>query len=333
MNMDTILHRLSQWAKEAPEDPAQVYQESGEWKTITARELCNRVYYLALFLESRGFSPADAGAIFSYNCPEWVQLDLANVLRGARSAGLYPNSAPRDIRFILEHTEAAILGVQNEEYFKKLGPLPESIRLVIVFDGDAKLHPRAVTFAAAIEEGGRIARAPEKKKLSEFLGALDPHAGLFMIYTSGTTGTPKGALLSLDNLTFTAQIASDYWELPLGQGSLFSFLPLCHIAEKIQNIGVGITRRFSVSFATRMDRVSIELPQVEPVLLLSVPRLWEKMMEGVLGKIEQAPGPRKKLALWALAVGARVAATRYAGKSLSARDRLEFKAAEKLVLA
>jgi long-chain acyl-CoA synthetase len=108
-----------------------------------------------------------------------------------------------------------------------------------------------------------------------------------MIYTSGTTGSPKGALLSHDNLVYASDLVSDHWNLPMGRGSMFSFLPLCHIAEKLQNVGVGISRRYLVTFCSKFENVSTELPEAQPTLLLCVPRLWEKLMEGVISK-----GPR-----------------------------------------
>ncbi|MEK7689852.1 MAG: AMP-binding protein, partial [Bdellovibrionota bacterium] len=92
----TVAHRLSQWADSTPDAVAQRYRKSGEWKTVTAREFCDRTFYLAVFLESKGFTKDDVGAIFSYNCPQWVQMDIAPTMLGAKSAGLYPNSNIKD---------------------------------------------------------------------------------------------------------------------------------------------------------------------------------------------------------------------------------------------
>lgn len=336
--METILHRLSQWAKDDPGASAQRFKENGAWKTLTTREYCDRVYQMALFLESRGMTARDSSVIFSINCPAWTHLDLGSVLLGMRSAGIYPNSNPKDTQYILEHTQASVLAVQNKDFFGRISGgekgyvIPDHVRLIIVFDGDTSVDHRAVAYETALEEGRKIARSSERKKLSEYLSALDPDAGLIMIYTSGTTGTPKGALLSLDNFTFTADIASRFWELPSGRGELFSFLPLCHVAEKIHSIGVGLSRRYAVSFCTKIENVSLELPEVQPTLLLSVPRLWEKMMEGVLQRVENAHGPRKKLATWALEVGGRVAEARYSGRIPGALDLARYRVADRLVL-
>ncbi|WP_437928978.1 long-chain fatty acid--CoA ligase [Sorangium sp. So ce291] len=337
--MSTVLHRLDQWANESPDAPAQRYRSQGQWRTLTAREYRDRVYHLALFLESRGFDATQIGAILSYNCPQWVHVDLAALLVGGKSAGLYPNSTAKDIQYILSHTEATLLSVQNKEYYQKISAgggesdVPASVRWVLVFDGDASFSPKAISYEQALAEGRALAQQPGAKKYADYLAKIDPNAGAFLIYTSGTTGNPKGAVLSHHNLAYTSDIASKYWGLPFARGSMFSFLPLCHIAEKLQSVGVGITKRYTVTFCSKFENVSTELPEVQPTLLLCVPRLWEKMMEGVMAKVRGGKGAKKKLAEWALSVGARVAEAKFAKRAPSTLDLVQLKLADKLVLS
>lgn len=334
--MPTVLHRLSKWADEAPNDPAQRFKSKGEWVSYTASDYRDRVFYLALFLESKGFNKEDISVILSYNCPEWVHLDLAPLLLGGKSAGLYPNASEKDILYILNQTEAKVLSVQNKEYFQRITgknnqkPIPDFVKLVIVFDGDTSISPKAVSYASALAQGKKLA---EGKSLASYLAKIDPNAGAFMIYTSGTTGNPKGAVLSHDNIAFTTDVAGNYWGLTKGNGSTFSFLPLCHIAEKMQNIGVGISFRHVVNYCTKFENVATELPEVQPTLLLCVPRLWEKMMEGVQAKLKQAKGAKKVLAGWAFSVSTRVSNARYAKRMANPLDVIQLKIADKLVLS
>ncbi|MGZ3709110.1 MAG: AMP-binding protein, partial [Bdellovibrionota bacterium] len=192
--MSTILHRLAHWAEEAPDAPAQRFKKDGQWKDISARELRERVYHLALFLQSHGMNKSDASVILSPNCPEWVQLDLAAGLLGARSAGIYPNSTSKDIQYILGHTEAKVLAVKDKDYFRKIigakseFGLPERVKLVLVFDGDTSVSPHAVSFETALKEGRKLASEQKSHQLDKFLADLDPEFGSFIIYTSGTTG-------------------------------------------------------------------------------------------------------------------------------------------------
>ncbi len=338
--MSTILHRLAGWANSEPDKKAQVYKVNGKWKPITARDYCNRVYWLALFLESKGVTSQDIGTIFAYNSPEWVHMDLAAILLGGKSAGIYPNSTAKDILYILNHTETKFLSVQNKEYFKKivgengtLAALPNTIEFIIVFDGDTSISPQAISYKSALAEGKKLAAIKGAKSLNDYLDRLNPDAPAILIYTSGTTGTPKGALISNDNLIYAIDCVIQHWKLPLGQGTLFSFLPLCHIAETFQNIAAGITQQYTVYFCTQFENVSTELPEAEPTLLLCVPRLWEKMMEGVLKKIDQSTGLKKQLAVWALSVGARTSSGRFYGAPYGVSDRLQWEIADRLVLS
>lgn len=329
----TVLHRLSDWSKATPHVPAQRYKVNGQWKTLTAREYMERVFHLALYLESCGIKPGEIGAILSYNCMEWVHMELALMLIRATSAGLYPNSTSKDIHYVLGHTAATMLTVQNKDYFKKITAdgkeLPAAIRLVIVFDGDTSISPKAVSYAKALEEGKKLSAG---RTVDEFLAKIDPFALAFLVYTSGTTGNPKGAMLSHDNLTFTSDQIVNRWKLPFAGASLFSFLPLCHIAEKLHSIGVGISQRYMVNYCTKFENVATELCETEPSLLLCVPRVWEKMMEGVVSKLEKGTGVKKKLAVWALALGKRVNAAKVERKSVSPLDALQYPIADKLVL-
>lgn len=336
--MPTVLHRLNAWASAAPHDVAQRFKRDGQWVSISAREFRDRVYYLTVFLESRGLAPAGSSVILSYNCPEWVHFDLAALLVGARSAGIYPNSTPRDIQFILSHTEASVLAVQNRDYFNRItggsgDGLPRHVQLVVVFDGDTSIASNAIAYADAVAEGKRLVESGRAPRMQEYLDRIDPHAAAIIIYTSGTTGSAKGALLSHDNLVFASDVVSDYWHLPFGRGTVFSFLPLCHVAEKLQNVGIGISRRYAVNFCSRFENVSKELTEVQPTLLLCVPRVWEKMMEGVLSEIRRSTGLKKRLSSWALDVGARVAEARFSGRRAAVLDLVQFAVARTLVIS
>lgn len=316
--------------------PAQRFKSGGEWKTITSKDLCDRVFHLALFLESRGFKSQDIGVIHSYNCPQWVQMDLAPLLLCGRSAGLYPNSTRQDVHYIINHTETRFLSVQNAEYYKKIvgpnqeQPLSDRVELIVVFEGDAGFHPKAVRYEEALAEGRKLARG---KSIEDYLKRINPQDGAFLIYTSGTTGSPKGAILSHDNVVFVSDTVSDVIGIPRKGQSMFSFLPLCHVAEKIQNIGVGITCRCEVFYCSKFENVAQELPEAQPTILLCVPRVWEKMMDGVQARLAQATGLKKRMADWAFGVGRRMALARYGHAPKGLSDVLQHELADRLVLS
>lgn len=330
----TVLHRLSDWAQATPTAPAQRFKVGGEWKTLSAKEYMDRVFYLALYLESCGIGPNDVGAIFSYNCKEWVHLQLGLMLARARFAGIYPNSTAKDVQYILNHTGSVVLGIQDKEYYNRIANegkgIPNEIRLIISFNDDTSFSPKAIAFSTAVEEGRKLAGG---KKVEDYLAKIDPYAPAFMIYTSGTTGNPKGAVLSHDNLTYTSDIVGKRWNLPPAGGSLFSFLPLCHVAEQLHSVGVGISNRYQTSYCTKFENVTVELGETNPTLLLCVPRVWEKMMEGVVNKLSKGKGVKKKLADWAFGVGERVAKAKYSPNPAPLKDILAYPLADKLVFS
>ncbi len=334
--MATVLHRLEDWFHSTPKAVAQRYREDDRWRDITVEDFRERVLALALFLESRGVGSDAVGVVFGPNSPAWVHADLATLLLGARSAGIYPNSAPKDISHILRHTEAQVLSVANAEFYGKvksaLGVDP-TVKVLLALDNDTSIHPSAVALSDAIDQGRALFRDRGADfEMARFLGRIDPKAGAFLIYTSGTTGTPKGALLSHDNLVFTSDRIAEVWKLPREKGSMFSFLPLCHIAEKLQSIGVGLSLRYPISYCSKFERLAEELPEVQPEVLLCVPRLWEKMKEGVERKLAQAPEPRRRLAEWAMRVSREAVEARLEGRGPSLALSAQAALAEKLVL-
>lgn len=331
----TLIDLLANWADEAPQAVAQTYKVNGIRQNITAKEYAERVYWLALYLQSMGIGKDDVGVILAYNSPQWVHSELATILAGGKSAGVYPNSNQKDIQYILDHTQARLISVQNREYFDKIPQDSEALQraaVILVFDGDVSFSSKAVGYDAAVQEGKRLATQEGAHSFREMIQGLDPDDGAFIIYTSGTTGAPKGVMTSHDNIIFTMEQLKD--RVHFGDFlSTISFLPLCHIAEKLQNVGGGLVLRATVNFVPSFDSVSKELVEVQPTLLLSVPRLWEKMMEGADRKVDQSKGLRKKLAKWALKTGAKHADAKLHDRKIGTFQKLKFKFADKLVLS
>ncbi len=334
--MDSVLHRLEARATRDPDGIAQRYKEAGVWKPVSNAELRDRITYFARFLKKMGFSKENVVGIFAYNHPLWVVADLAPGLLGAKSAGIYPNSSPKEIEYILNFTRARVLIVQSEDYYKKLlgkdegFSLPDTVESIVVIQGSTHFHPKAISFYEALD----IGRLHEPEwTMKKFLGHMDVHEGVFIVFTSGTTGKPKGALISHDNLVFTTDCIVERFQLGgIQQGSTFSFLPLNHIAEKLQTLGVGLTFDIAINFCTSMDKLTEELCEIQPTLLLCVPRLWEKMHAGARSKIQQVTGPKRALLDWALAIGQKRARHRYHQGSFTIADHLQHALAEKLVL-
>ncbi|NUM36258.1 MAG: long-chain fatty acid--CoA ligase [Candidatus Brocadiae bacterium] len=327
----TILHHLYSWAQEKPGDIAQSFVKNGKREYITAKEYWENVFYMALYWENICLKPEDICVIFSYNCPRWVYAELSLGMLGVGSAGLYPNLSGKDIHYIIEDTRAKILIVQNHNYYEKIlaeGGLPSFVEKILVLEGDSQFSSKAISFEQTVKMGETLSQGRDPVL---YLHKIDIHKRAYLIYTSGTTGNPKGAMLSQDNFLFISQCLVETMNLPQN-GSTFSFLPLCHIAEKLQNLGLGLCCRNTVHFCYEFKEAAKELQEVQPTLFLGVPRVWEKMVEAVSQKIEEAPKIRRFLAKWAMRMGAKEAEYIYSQKPMPWYFSLLLKVADKVVL-
>ena len=296
--MPTLLHRLDAWERSSPSSIAQRYKAGNQWHSITVRRYFDRITHICAYLKERGFVKGDVGCIVAPNSPQWVQADLGVLLASGLSAGLSSRAGKEESFAVLENAKPKVLFLENEIVFERLREHFEVLgypEILVSFEGKGDFHKNGVSFEDVLSRGSRLLVKSETKvrdQKNEWLEEISPGEGAFLIYTSGTTGSPKGALLSHANMCFAADCAISRWKLGLG-GELYSFLPLSHVAERVQCVAVATSIRGPVSFASRIENVNRELPEVEPTLLLCVPRVWEKLKETVEIEIERLPRPVK----------------------------------------
>ncbi len=268
----TILHRLQLWAHDQPKQDALYFKDpDANWAAISAEAYWLQAVRFALALEKSGIKAGDRVMLYALNSPEWVQWEMGIWLVGAISVGVHPNTTGHDLGLMIDQVEPKLILLESSPFRDRvLGERPE-LQTVFTFVEMAQnvlglLHLENQTLHS---EGTR------------FLQRLDAQACQMIIFTSGTTGTPKGVMLGLSQLTFVADSLAREWQLPFMEGHLFSFLPLAHIAEKIQTLAVAIGQRYPVWFNSKFERFLPELREVRPTLLLAVPRVWERFKEQV----------------------------------------------------
>jgi long-chain acyl-CoA synthetase len=172
---------------------------------------------------------------------------------------------------MIDQTEPRFILVESELFQERILSTRPDVKDCFTFEAAAKRVIETVELSDSelMAEGNRM------------LEMLDPKACSMIIFTSGTTGTPKGVMLGLGQLSFVAEALSREWQLPFMNGHLFSFLPLAHVAEKVQTLAVAIGQRYPVWFNSKYERFLPELREVRPTLLLAVPRVWERFKEQV----------------------------------------------------
>ncbi|HEX6356975.1 AMP-dependent synthetase/ligase [Actinophytocola sp.] len=320
----TLCARLLEHVRERGGEVAIREKYRGVWRSWTWAEYAQRIASVAEGLRALGVGPGDRVAIHSENRPEWVIADLAVQGIGACTVGVYPTSPAAEVEYVLAHSETTVLIAEDEEQLDKAlevrSRLP-LLRHVVVID------PRGVsgdvpTFASLEERGGSLAAYEES------VAALDPDDTAILVYTSGTTGPPKGAMISHANLVAAGETA-----VVLGarrDDEVLSYLPLCHVAERLISVVDGVWVGLVVNFGEGGPSFPQDLRDVQPTVFLGVPRVWEKMLATV--EIRMADASRLKRLLYRACMrqGRRIAPRRMAQR-LTVFDRFVLAACEVLV--
>ncbi len=343
MSLDVTLHRetllrtlpgrLMLWAHDHPDDVALRVKDFGRWEEISWRGYYERVCAVALALREMGVQAGDHVAIHSDNRPEWLFVDLAVQGIGARSVGIYQTNPPSDVAYLLNHSRSVVHFAEDQEQVDKaveIAAETPTVRHLIAFDprGTHRLRDPRLHAWTEVLERGRTLLEQEPDWFGERVLELDPDAPAFVIYTSGTTGTPKGAMISSSNALAGLGMAA---QLGYTQGDpILSYLPLCHVAEKIFSLFAPMMSGAVVHFGESIETVREDLKEVSPTIFLGVPRIWEKMHASVNLRMKDASWLKRRLYAWAVVRGARIAPRREVG-STTLGDRLVWLACDLLV--
>jgi long-chain acyl-CoA synthetase len=262
---------------------------------------------------------------------EWLVGDLAALSIGCVSVPIYPNSIPEQVEYILGHCDAKAVFVEDRNQAHKVSSVREmlpSLEHLILLEGEAPEGSGLIDWKTLLEGGKDEAVQAEVEDLA---ANLSPDEGATIVYTSGTTGPPKGAVISHSNMMAMAESLGGALDAGAGDSSL-SFLPLSHIAERLQGQIMAIRSGYTVNMGEGLDHVAANLVEVEPTILVCVPRLWEKYFSKISSGVEGAPDLRKKLFYWALEAGAAAFDERAETGRLSLGTRIRFDVANQLVL-
>jgi long-chain acyl-CoA synthetase len=281
----------------------------GLWHAISWRQYHQRVVQAAAALVDLGLQPGQRAAIIGDNAPEWVIADLGIQCAAGAAVGIYATSAWPQVHYVVDHSQARFLFVENEEQLDKWLRFRErttTLERVIVWDTKGLRHfsdPQVMTFEALLEHGravlGRDPRAAARR-----MAALTPQDTALLIYTSGTTGPPKGAMLSHLNVTWMAWAVAR--ENPIyDTDEVLSFLPLCHIFERLFSVLAHATHGYTVNFVEGLDTVTDNMIEVSPTVGYAVPRIWEKYASAIAIRMADATWLKRLTFGAALAVGRR----------------------------
>jgi long-chain acyl-CoA synthetase len=278
----------------------------GVWREHTWRDYEARARAFGLGLVALGLRPGDRVAIHSEDRPEWVFAELGTIAVGGTSVGIYPTNPPPEVAYILSHSEARFLVAEDQEQVDKALAVADgcpALERIIVVDpkGLRGYADRRLVTYEEVERLGADLHAREPELFERLVAERRPEEIAMIVYTSGTTGPPKGAMLSEANLANAIRISRAIWQAS-PDDRVLSYLPLCHVGEKIFTIYVPLSSGASASFAESIDTVVENLREVEPTIFLGVPRIWEKMAAGIQIRMQDA----SRLKRWTFRVWTRI---------------------------
>ncbi|MFQ5555235.1 MAG: AMP-dependent synthetase/ligase, partial [Acidimicrobiia bacterium] len=318
-------------AEQMPDRPAYHVKVGSAWRATTWATYAGEVRAAAKALVALGVEVGDKVNILGFNRPEWVIMDVAAIAVGAVPAGIYTTNSPHECKYIIGHSEAPLILIEDEGQWDKIvqvrAELP-ALRTVVLMKGAAVEDEMAMTWEAFLGAGADV---PDDV-IDSRLGAAKADDIGTLIYTSGTTGPPKAVMLTHDNLTWTPAQVTGHMKIG-ADDTLVSYLPLSHIAEQSFTIAAAAQRGYAVYFAESIDALAENLKEVQPTIFFAVPRVWERFHAGVTAKLAEATGVKAKLAAWAMDVGRKVNDLRNIGEEPAGLLAIQYKLADTLVFS
>jgi long-chain acyl-CoA synthetase len=311
LSANSLPAQLRGIAEDQPDRVALREKVFGVWEETTYSGYWEMVQVVGAALMELGVDEGDRIAIHSENRKAWVYSELGAHAIKAVSVGIYPTNPAAEVGYLLRHSESKVLVAEDQEQVDKAlavkDQLPDLRYIVFIEPRGLTQYddPLLVSWDDFVEMG-RARLSKEPGLVADIVDAIDPEDMACLVYTSGTTGPPKGAMLSHRNLIWVGDNAVDgLVGLESRRLEYLSYLPLCHILEKLFTVVIGLKTRASVNFAESIDTVAQDLVEVQPTLFAAVPRIWEKMEAGVVIRMSDASRLKQLMYQGAFRVGSK----------------------------
>jgi long-chain acyl-CoA synthetase len=309
-----------------------IRRHAGRWENVSGDEALADVESLALGLRAQGVGPGDRVAILSENRYEWPVADLAILGLGAISVPIYPTLTAQQVRYMLENSETKLAIVSTPAQLEKLHAIADSLpnlRTLVPIDPVPGAHAKDQPWERLMSRG-RAARDADPQAFRAQAAQVKPDDVATIIYTSGTTGEPKGAMLTHDNIA--SNVASCLQVVGLNPTqTCLSFLPLCHIFERMAGLYAMLAGGVTIAYAESMDTVAQNAMEVRPTVITGVPRFYEKVYARVMENALSQPPLRKRLFYWGLHQGLAKARAHFERRTLGGLAAVRARIADGLV--
>ncbi len=282
------------------------HKVAGKWEGITYSQFKEATDLFANGLTTLGVKRGDKVAIISENRPEWVYSDMAILGLGAIDVPMYPSLTAANIEYILNDSESIGVIVSNKFQLNKVLKIRSNCKtlkfIIVMNESDLVTGEQALFTFKDVQGRGRVYMNENPFHFKENIRLCKEDDLCTIIYTSGTTGEPKGVMLTHKNIASNVMAALDIF--PMDKNDTFlSFLPLCHIFERMAGYYTAFSCGASICYAESIESVAQNLIEIKPTVMTSVPRLFERIYSKVKKNVESQPEKKQKIFYWAMNIG------------------------------
>ena len=296
----TRLFEFIEYQKEhAPLEKAFTTKYNGTWESVSSTEFLNQSRAISRALVEMGIKAGDKIAmISSNNRTEWSIMDVGLLTLGAVNIPIYPTISATDYEYILNHSESLYCFVSDQEVYDKVKAIQKNVKsLKKIYSFDQ--IKGCAHWSELLDEG---VNTVHDNTVTQMRDLVKPEDLATIIYTSGTTGVPKGVMLSHDNVVSNVISSSKRLPLTIGEATALSFLPICHIFERVI-LYIYMYNSVTVYFAESIDTIGDNLKEIKPNVMTAVPRLLEKVYDKIYARGAELSGIKKSLFYWAVDIG------------------------------
>ena len=333
MSFNTISELFKNTVTKYPNRELYFYKKGNNWSSLNGKTILYTVTDISNALLGKGLQKSDKVGIISTNSPKWAMIDYGVICSGCATVSIYPTLIPSQISYIIKDSGLKVLFLENEDQLEKINQIwteCPSLELVVMmndsFDGELD---NVVKFSTFLDMGMEYGNK-NPNSFNDASESISPDDLLTLIYTSGTTGTPKGVMLSHGNLA--SNIKATYRAQKFNDHEVFlSFLPLSHVFERMTGhfsaFGIGAKTYYAESIETLAENMK----DAKPTILISVPRVYEKIHAKIVSGVERAPAIRRAIFNWSYKTGRKASLLKYNKNTLPFLLKVKYSIAKKLV--
>ncbi|MBN1301344.1 MAG: long-chain fatty acid--CoA ligase [Melioribacteraceae bacterium] len=313
--------------------PVLQYKADNIYRDISYGELYERTENFALGLAALGVKREDKVSLISENRPEWVIADQAILGMGAVNVPLYPISTSDTIEYILNNSESVGIIVSTQFQLNKILKIREKckkLQFVIIMNEIENVEGDNIFKFSSIIEKGKEFKKDNPRLFKETTALANENDLCTIIYTSGTTGEPKGVMLTHKNIVSNMMAAHESFDFGVDDVFL-SFLPLCHIFERMAGYYTALSGGCTIAYAESIEKIAQNMTEIKPTIITAVPRLFERMHSRIIKNVESQPEKKQKIFNWAIETGRQFMELKRNNKPVPIALSVKHKLADKLV--